>query len=214
MSIEIELKLTLSPQFVTDLKSLPLLKTYSVSKPVSQKLHTIYYDTPDLILQSKKIALRLRKVDQDWIQTIKYGGSILAGLHQHHEWEQPVCSNQPDFSKITEPTLFELFSDNILRQQLRPIFITDFTRTIFDLLFMQDCRIELCIDQGEVSAEQRTDPICEVELELKSGTPNQLQEFAALLKEACYFPMEQENINKAMRGYALYTDVNTPTLKK
>lgn len=214
MPTEIEIKLTLPPQFVNELKSLPLLKTTSVSELVSQKLHTVYYDTPGLILQSKKVALRLRKTDQEWIQTIKCGGSISAGLHQHQEWEQPVRRNQPNFSKITDPALIDLFSDNKLRQQLRPIFVTDFIRTTFNLIFMQDCHIELCLDQGEIIAEPLTYPICEVELELKSGTANQLREFAALLKQTCSFPLEQENINKAMRGYALHTGVDINTLRK
>ncbi len=205
MPIEIELKLRLQPQFVAELKSLPLLQSYSISEPTTQKLHTIYYDTPDLTLRDKRIAFRLRKINDQWIQTIKGGGNVSAGLHQRHEWEHPVVSKQADFSKITDAGLVELFADKNLRQQLRPIFVTDFTRITFLLLFMQDCKIEFCIDQGEIIADQRTHPICEVELELKSGTPSQLLAFAELLEKECPFPLIPENINKAMRGYALYT---------
>ncbi len=211
MPTEIELKLRLQPQFVSELKSLPLLQNHSISEPTTHKLHTIYYDTPDLALRVKRIAFRLRKINDQWTQTIKGGGSVSAGLHQRHEWEQPVVSKQPDFSKITDPALVELFADNNLRQKLRPIFVTEFTRVTFQLLFMQDCKIELCIDQGEIIAGQRAHPICEIELELKSGTPSQLLAFAELLEKECSFPVTRENINKAMRGYALYSGEITPT---
>ena len=209
MPTEIELKLRLPPQFISELKSLPLLQSHNVCEPTTQKLHTIYYDTPDLALKKKCIALRLRKINSKWMQTIKGGGNVSEGLHQRQEWEQPVLSNQPDFSKITDPALLELFADENLRQQLQPIFVTDFTRITFHLLFMQNCNIECCIDQGEIIAGQRTHPICEVELELKSGTPSQLLEFAELLKSKCSFPLIRENINKAMRGYALTTGEHT-----
>ena len=203
MPTEIELKLTLPPQCVAELKSLPLLKTHSVSEPSIQKLHTVYYDTPDHTLRKNKMALRLRRMDNTWIQTIKGGGNIQAGLHQQHEWEYPIATNKPDFSKITAPELIELFANENLRQQLKPIFVTDFTRTTYSLLFMENCNIECCLDQGEITANQHTHPICEIELELKSGTPTQLKQFAALLQTKCSFPLTEENNNKAMRGYTL-----------
>jgi len=212
MPTEIELKLCLPPQSVAELKSLPLLQSYSVSEPTTQKLHTIYYDTPDFALQNERIALRLRKIQNKWIQTIKGGGTVSAGLHQRQEWEHPVLSNQPDFSKITDPSLAELFADTNLRQQLRPIFVTDFTRITFLLLFMENCNIEFCIDQGEIIAGQRTHPICEIELELKTGTQSQLLAFAELLEKECSFPLIRENISKAMHGYTLYTGKTTPTI--
>ena len=211
MHTEIELKLCLPPQSVAELKSLPLLQGYSISEPTTQKLYTIYYDTPDFALKNERIALRLRKIQNEWVQTIKGGGTVSAGLHQRQEWEYPVLDNQPDFSKITDPSLIELFADKNLRQQLRSIFVTDFTRITFQLLFMERCNIEFCIDQGEITAGQRTHPICEIELELKSGTPSQLLKFTTLLENQCTFPLTRENINKSMRGYALYTKNNATT---
>ena len=211
MHTEIELKLCLPPQSVGELKSLPLLQNYSISEPTTQKLYTIYYDTPDFALRNERIALRLRKIQNEWVQTIKGGGTVSAGLHQRQEWEYPVLSDQPDFSKITDPYLIKLFADKNLRQQLRSIFVTDFTRTTFRLLFMENCNIEFCIDQGEITAGQRTHPICEIELELKSGTSSQLLQFTTLMENQCSFPLKRENNNKSMQGYALYMENNTTT---
>lgn len=203
MSIEIELKFRLSPQFSACFEQLQLLKDYSVSKPIQQRLYSMYYDSPDLILQKHRIALRLRNANGLWIQTIKSGGTIQDGLHQHNEWEYSVADEKPDFSQIPDQGIKDFFDDEKLRQSLQPIFVTDFYRTTYLLSPEQDFELELCLDKGKIIAKQRTQIICEIELELKSGNTSQLFQFAEMLQKNCVFPLVPENINKAMRGYAL-----------
>src|ERR1039457_2815010 len=69
------------------------------------------------------------------------------------------------------------------------------------MLMWQDAQIELCMDQGEVSTEQHSTPICELELELKSGDPQQLFELALAILEIV--PFELEVVSKAEQGYRL-----------
>jgi triphosphatase len=61
MPTEIELKLSLPLTGVAPLQRNPLLKSLSISSPVNHKLYSIYYDTPDLDLRSRRVALRLRR---------------------------------------------------------------------------------------------------------------------------------------------------------
>lgn len=200
---EIELKFRLSPQFSSCIEQLSLLKEYSVTKPIKQRLYSIYYDSPDFILQKHRIALRVRKIGDLWLQTIKSGGKIHNGVHQHNEWEYPIADDKPDFSHIPDQSIKEFFANHKLHQLLQPAFITDFYRTTYFLEPEQNFELEFCIDEGKIIANQRTQPICEIELELKSGNTSQLLKFAETLQRNCTFPLIPENTNKAMRGYAL-----------
>lgn len=259
MPTEIELKLRLPPDCAVTrrLQRHPLLKSLGISSPVTQKLHSVYYDTPNLDLQRLGVALRLRRVDKRWVQTIKGGGSVAAGLHQRGEWEAPVLKQQPDFTKITDPGLITLFSSANLRAQLRPLFTTEFTRNTRLLRLADGSEAEFCLDRGKIVAdplmepltnrlgrqttpakslvisyplshegreelsaplsagsrsrltgrrgvggEVASEPLCEIELELKAGNhPGQLFQLALELLND--FPLRLENASKAERGYAL-----------
>ncbi len=211
MSTETELKLRLPADCVTRLQRSPLLKSLSISRPVTQKLYSVYYDTPDFDLKRHGIALRLRRSGRRWVQTIKGGGSVAAGLHQRDEWEAPVLKAQPDFTKITDPTLIKLFAATELRKRLQPVFTTEFTRSIRMLRFADGGEAEFCLDRGQVIAGDASTPLCEIELELKSGNPAQLFQFALELLHSV--PFRLESASKAERGYLLYADGKSPPLK-
>jgi len=211
MATEIELKLLIDPADVPKLRRMPELKTWSKTKPVSRKLVTTYYDTPDLALWRAGIALRVRRVGRLWIQTIKGGGTVHAGLHQRTEWESEIARPTPNLDKITDQPLLKLFSRHDLRERLLPVFITGFRRTSWMLSFEEGDEIELSLDQGEVRTGQSVTPLCEVELELKAGQSKKLYEVALQLLEAV--PLIPENTSKAERGYALYSGVSAFPVK-
>ncbi|MCP5276185.1 MAG: CYTH domain-containing protein [Burkholderiales bacterium] len=203
MSTEVELKFRLSPEFSGCIKQLQLLKDYSITKAIKQRLHSIYYDSPDFTLQKHRIALRIRKVSGLWIQTIKSGGTVKDGLHQHNEWEYPIANDKPDFSQLPDQRIADCFADKRFCKSLQPIFETDICRTTYLLEPAQDFKLEFCLDEGKIIARQLTQSICEIELELKSGTTSQLFHFAEALQKDCAFPLIHESSSKAMRGYAL-----------
>ena len=199
MAVETELKMRIAPEQLARLKRHVLLKTHSFSRPVTRRLQNIYYDTPKLELYQSGLALRLRHIGRQWLQTLKGGGSVQAGLHVRNEWEVPVVNAKLDFSVSPEVDWDELLQPS-LRRKLKPVFVTDFSRNSRVLDF-RGAQIELCIDQGEVRTEQRSSPICELELELKSGTQQKLFEFARAILEIV--PFELEPVSKAERGYRL-----------
>lgn len=57
-----------------------------------------------------------------------------------------------------------------LRNQLQPVFVTDFSRN--SRMLLQGAQIELCMDQGQVSTEHLNSHLCERELELKLNLGN------------------------------------------
>ena len=178
-------------------------KTTGLKKPIKQKLFSIYFDSPVFILRQHRVSLRTRKTGDQWSQTIKSGGTVHTGLHQHNEWEYFITDKNLDFSQIVDQNLKKFFADTTLRQSLRPIFETDFYRTTYLLEPSEGFKLEFCLDEGNIIANGRTEPICEIELELKSGDASQLLQFSEILQKNCLFPLIPENTNKAVRGYAL-----------
>jgi triphosphatase len=199
MAVETELKLRIAPEQLARLRRHALLKAHSVTRPVTRRLYNIYYDTPKLDLHKSEMALRLRHAGRQWLQTLKGGGSVHAGLHQRNEWEVPVQGPALDFSATQAVEWGEHLRPS-LRKKLQPVFVTDFSRNSRMLLW-QGAQIELCMDQGVISTEQRSTPVCEVELELKSGEPQQLYELALEILEIV--PFELETVSKAEQGYRL-----------
>ncbi|HSM99360.1 MAG TPA: CHAD domain-containing protein [Gallionella sp.] len=199
MAVETELKLRIAPEQLARLKRHELLKAHSLTRPVTRRLYNIYYDTARLDLHGSGMALRLRHAGRQWLQTLKGGGSVQAGLHQRNEWEVPVHGPALEFS-APQTAGWDKHLPRPLRKKLRPVFVTDFSRTSRMLLW-QDAEIELCMDQGEVSTEQHRTQICELELELKSGEPRQLFELALAILEIV--PFELEVVSKAEQGYRL-----------
>ena len=125
MAVETELKLRITPGQLARLKRHPLLKEHSSTRPVTRRLYNIYYDTPKLDLYRSGMALRLRHAGRQWLQTLKGGGSVKAGLHQRNEWEVPVSGPALDFSGA-EGVDWDKHLPGLSRKKLQPIFVTDF----------------------------------------------------------------------------------------
>ncbi|CAH1070343.1 Adenylate cyclase [Candidatus Nitrotoga sp. 1052] len=201
MHTEIELKLLIDSANIPQLLQHPLLKSACKSGPLRQKLHSIYFDTPDLELMRQRIALRLRQAGGHWIQTVKGSGNVEGGLHQRPEWEVPVTGGMPDFDKLSVSPWHSFFTPDI-QNRLIPIFVTDFWRTIW-LMELPNGLIELALDAGEIQAKNKQVPICEVELELKSGAPASLFDLARELRKS--IALQPEDRSKADRGYKFYS---------
>lgn len=205
---EIELKLLVDPAHVDALKKHPLLEKYAKGAPRTEELVSTYFDTPDLQLQQRKAALRVRKTGTGWRQTMKAGGQVEAGLHQHNEWETDI-----DGAELNLPALLEKIEPSSewrnwlsvpeRSKQLEPLFTTRFRRTIRNLVLPDGTQIEFALDSGAVECKDQSDPISEIEMELKAGDPKQL--FGLALQLLDTIPLRAGNVNKAVRGYALYS---------
>ncbi len=213
MTREIELKLTIPSDQIKEIAQLPLLKSLSIAPPKKQKLYSIYYDTPDLLLRNQRCSLRIRRISKQWIQTIKSGGNITAGLHQHNESEVTLNKAQPDFIHLQHTGIINPAQYHAVVKALKPIFITQFTRDTHTLKAEDGSIIEFCLDHGKITADQLDDNINEIELELKSGNPTQLFRFALEIAQLTDFPVQLENVNKAEKGYRLFTGTRTPPTK-
>jgi triphosphatase len=204
MSKEIELKLRLAPSQARRFLSHPAL---SDATPQKYRLFNTYYDTPDLDLRKRGIALRLRRKGWAlWLMTVKGGDSGAGGLAQRSEWEAPTQPGVFDFSIVTDEKLREFLESHHAR--LQAVFSTDFTRTAW-VIKRGESVVELALDRGKISALPVAggalpvnEPLCEVELELIEGkSPDVLFDLAIEL--ATDLQLHPEILSKAERGYSL-----------
>lgn len=211
MNTEVELKLLIAPDDIERLLHHPVFETIVRRDESQEQLLSVYYDTPALELKKRRIALRLRRIGDRWIQTVKTEGKVAAGLHERPEWECETTENTLDCDAIPDPEVHEFFADAQLRAALAPVFVTEFSRTSALLDFPDGAIVELSIDQGEIHAGEQHMPICEIECELKAGNPARLFAFALTLQET--IPLKLENVSKAERGYRLVTSAEIAPTK-
>src|SRR5471032_1069346 len=127
MPVETELKLQIDPRHLARLTAHPLLT--QATRRAMRKLYNVYYDTPDLDLWRAGVTLRLRRSGKHWLQTVKSGGSVAAGLHRREEFETSLTTPLPDFDALEASEVAAHFSSLELRAQLRPVIVTEFART-------------------------------------------------------------------------------------
>jgi len=194
---ETELKLWLHPDDVDAFLDHPRLRR---ARPVRLTLHTLYFDTPDLKLAKRGVALRVRKSGRLWVQTLKTEGDQSGGLSKRLELETPVGGPVLDFTQFPGKIVDKLVPVK-RRACLSPVYETRFIRTAWNLRTPDGSRIEVALDVGEIVAGKRKQPICEVELELKSGKPEALLALADVLaQKILLIPYEP---SKAARGALL-----------
>jgi len=186
----------------------PLLKTAARGRAITRHLYNVYYDTPEFALRSDKVALRLRRDGAKWIQTLKTAGRVEGGLHLRQEHDTPVPAQLLNYHALAQSGASAVFNDAELRANLQAVFVTDFKRSTHNIEAASGTLVELCIDSGSVTAGTNTAPISEVELELKTGQPGDLLDFARQLLQQV--PMRLEPRSKAERGYALAADSTGP----
>ena len=204
--MEIELKLALQPRHATRIRRHPLL---NASTPRQHALLSIYFDTPKFDLMRRGIALRVRRVNNQWIQTLKAEAQSVGALTSRPEWEMAVADgSRPDFSALP-PTALDLLA-GIKLKRVAPVFTTEFRRTTWQI-GDGAAQAEVALDTGKIFAAELSRDICEVEIELKSGPAEFLFDIATqLLQQA---PLHIEPRSKAERGYILCGALNPSPVK-
>jgi len=159
--------------------------------------HTTYYDTEGQALRKSGFSLRVRhRLENDsYIQTVKAAGN---GNFRRQEWEWPINSSSPDLDRLGEVEPLPLSSTT---GPLQPIFRTEVKRTQLTLAPADGSRLELALDGGAVIARNKSEPLSEMEIELKDGSEETLLGVALdLLRKE---PLALLNESKAERGYHL-----------
>src|SRR5215472_3529783 len=93
MPHELELKLEVPLPNLLALEKSTWLRRLSRKPPQRRKLVSVYYDTRDCVLRDREISLRVRRVGNQHLQTVKARASEAL---DRCEWEDPISSGKPD----------------------------------------------------------------------------------------------------------------------
>ncbi|MCP5162545.1 MAG: CYTH domain-containing protein [Hahellaceae bacterium] len=159
-------------------------------------LSNTYFDTAEGRLNAKRMALRVRNKEGIYIQTLKTKGESVAGLHQRNEWEWNIPMAKLDADLLAQTP----WPDDISVSEVLPVFETNFQREAVVVLYA-GARIELACDEGLIKAGDRSQSLCEIELELLEGGAESL--FALAKWIATAIPVFPGNVSKAEQGYRL-----------
>ncbi|MGE6793693.1 inorganic triphosphatase [Pseudomonas guineae] len=211
MNKETEIKLRVSRATLAALRDHPLLKKRNKSGWEQRELFNQYFDTPARDLAAAKVALRVRRDGEQFIQTLKTRGQSVAGLSERNEWDWNLAKAKLDLKKLDDSCWPAALAE-LDKKQLAPIFTTDFIREKAEIAWGRGKArvvIEAALDLGKVIAGEGEEEICELELELRQGDPDALLELAAeLAADLALMPCD---ISKAERGYRLF-DANSYSL--
>lgn len=203
MATELELKLDLDPALIDKVRRHGLIRRLRQGKAVSQDLRSVYFDTSDHALRQIGATVRIRHVGKRRIQNVKMRRPAESGAYFNRlEWEHDVFDDTPALVALNETALPQVLTTPLTDLSLAPQFATHFRRSSY-VLATEDAEVELSIDHGGVETGQQTQPFCELELELKRGTPQALFTFAREL--ASTLPLRIGTVAKSERGYRLLT---------
>lgn len=201
MTVEIELKFMATPEAIAALPE--RLTSWPSQHYAPQTLTNIYFETADNRLRQHDMGLRIRGYDGRYEMTMKTGGKVVGGLHQRPEYNVDIDSDKLDLARFPTDIWPEGWDIAELQTALIPLFRTDFTREKWVITYGES-EIELALDQGAISsthAGELSEPLSEIELELKQGNQADLLALAAEL--APIGGLRQSNLSKAARGYHL-----------
>lgn len=157
------------------------------------KLTNTYFDTKDRSLKAKGTSIRVRLYESEdgerYEHTVKFGGTVVNGLHQRYEWNVDIDDDSFDVDKFKaasvrsddDPSeiLDEALGD-VKTEDLVALCSTYCERTTYTFGF-GDSIMEACFDIGYISSGDLKEEICELELELESGDVVDLKDMAQFI---------------------------------
>ena len=162
-------------------------------------METTYYDTPSGSLSAKRYMLRSRLENGVSVCTLKTPG---AG-NTRGEWEvksDSITAAISELCKLGCPEDLVVLCE----EGLVPICGARFTRKAGSFTLL-DCSVELALDQGALFAGAKELPLCEIEVEHKSGSQEATDAFAKQLADI--YGLVPEEKSKFARALALMNEV-------
>ena len=189
MATEYEVKFRATPQLLTEIDQ--------AFSEVGQRItmETTYYDTPSGALSARHYTLRTRLENGIRVCTLKTPAEVGRG-----EWEIRCDTIEEAVAQFPALGCPEDFAQ-LAQEGITPICGARFTR-VAKTLSLAEGTVELALDEGILTGGGQEMPLCEVEVELKSGSVKLCDLFARML--ASRFGLQQETHSKFRRALALY----------
>src|SRR5690606_38059913 len=128
MDKEREIKMRDSPPANASLRELRLLNRRRTGEWHTGTLYNQYYDTAERDVALARVALRVRRDGEQYIQTLKSKGQSVAGLSERNEWDWPTDGPGLDLT-LLDDSCWPASLAALDKLLLQPVFTTDFQRT-------------------------------------------------------------------------------------
>jgi triphosphatase len=211
---EIELKFGVAEEAVATIE-----RTLRQRGARLQTIESRYWDSADRRLAKAGLSLRLRKLAGRWEQTVKAAGAspaerIEATVPRPGRWDPG--GPQPDLALLAATVAGPLLEAALARRDgavpaLEPVHAGIIKRRAL-LIEVAGAAIEIAFDRGEIRAGDRSQPLCEVEAELKHGDTAALIAVARAGVDA--HGLWLSTLSKAARGDRLAGPAGAPRAVK
>ncbi len=189
MGVEYEWKFETSPEVLSRIDG------EITGDAVRLQMETTYYDTPTGALSARHYTLRRRLENGVSVCTLKTpAGNARA------EWEINAPCIEDAIAQLPALGCPEDFSQ-LVQEGIIPVCGAKFTR-IAKTVSLPKGTVELALDTGVLMGGGKEIPLCEVEVELKSGSSQICDLFAKTL--AARFGLKLQTRSKFRRALALY----------
>jgi CHAD domain-containing protein len=184
---EIEAKLLVRSE--SDLRAIARLTElgpYRLERRPTQRLHSLYLDTPQFALSRSGVALRLRRHGGRWEATVKWSGIVVGVRHQRPELTVAL-PRKPELLRLPAE-LHSHLAVLVRAAPLRPILITDITRGVLDVFALRDPAhpaAEIALDRvvyRTPNGQRVGETELEVEIEQRHGSEHDVDAVSELLR--------------------------------
>lgn len=185
MGIEFELKYRATPEILAAVAQ-------AVTGEVRRfAMRTVYYDTPDRALSRRHCTLRRRMENETSVCTLK----MPAGALGRAEFELECGSIEAAVPELCKLSGFQEMK--VLASDLTEVCGARFDRLAITV-DAGDCTVELALDQGVLMGGGKEVPLCELEVELRSGSREAAAAYAkALALRYGLVPEKQSKFRRA-----------------
>ncbi len=182
MALELEYKYAATPEILEKIAA-----DFSGFRKI--EMRTTYYDTESGCLSAMRATLRLRQENDTSICTLK----LPRPDGHREEWECEAATIEAGLAKISQAA-------GLPDGPLKEVCGARFTR-LAAMVPTAEGMAELALDRGVLQGGGRELPLCELELEYKSGDPAAVQALAQAL--AARYGLQAEPRSKFARASAL-----------
>ena len=185
MGREVELKFSATPAVLKEIYS-----KWQNWEEIS--MQTTYFDTADGCLSAKHCTLRCRMENGISVCTMK----TPTDGYGRGEWDTQTPWNEETAKKL----FIAANREQIPFEKLLAVCGARFTRLV-KTVQLPDCTVEIALDQGVLLGGGKEIPLCEMEVELKSGSEKAAVEWAGKL--AAQYDLKAEHKSKFCRAAML-----------
>ena len=189
MGAEYELKFQADPEVVQS------VYTTFPARWQTVQMETTYYDTRDGSLSQRRWTLRCRLENNVRVCTLKTPG---IGI-ERGEWEVTCDSIERAIPELCKLSGCQELAD-LCKEGLVVSCGAKFSRRA-GIFTLRDAVMELALDEGLLLGGGKEIPLCELEVELKEGSRESMERFAAEL--ASLYNLHAEEKSKFARALAL-----------